>query len=495
MSEALLAAWLGVTGVLALSPTSRFVPPWGAMFLAPIAASAFFVFSGLFLVSLGVFSTAITMLIVSFVALAAALVAVSKKVVTGRWFVRATGAAAGTALVVAIFAWQVPMVRLTADSFHYLMSALSLESLGTLTGIKDELILKRRLATPLLHTFGVLTGRGYVSFWSPLLGIATFGSLTWIAIEGLKSMRIPWKWQWAILVPSLVFVLTTNRVVYNFFYVNGHMLFAGFLLGGVGLGWLAVRTKSWALLVPSSLMFGALIPLRAEAAIVSAAFLVVFLSSRHIPLMWRWILLGPTVASTLVWDAWSIPRLVSDPSIDVLASPIGDVAIVAGLGLLVAAGGVPWLDRAVRLAPWIMIGLLVLVLGVLVAKDPQPLMESLPAMITAAMATGYWGTLWWIAPLLLIAAAVIGFPSKQYILIGILMYPLIIPILAYLRGSPYHSGSGDSANRMWMHIVPLVILAIVFAAGTAVRSIASPPGDGLKSLERDAIPGEVTSQA
>jgi hypothetical protein len=60
---------------------------------------------------------------------------------------------------------------------------------------------------------------------------------------------------------------------------------------------------------------------------------------------------------------------------------------------------------------------------------------------------------------------------------GLFAFALIIPLLAYLRGSPFHEGPGDSANRMLMHIVPLLVLVVVLAAGRAVQVLSGIEGE------------------
>ena len=471
MIEVLFAAWLGAVGALVLAPASRAIHPWGAAFLAPIAATAITTFSGLVLVAVGSYTVVVSVVISTVAALAIVVLAFGKQAVTADWITKTLVGSVSLAVVVAAVAWFVPMARFTSDSYHYLMSALALGRSGTLEGVIDAYLLKRELATPLLHTLGVLTGRGYVSFWTPLLGVATFGSLTWIAVTGLRLMSVARKWQWAILVPALVFVLTTNRVLFHFFYINGHMLFAGLLLGGVGLAWLATQTREWTLLLPASLMFGALIPTRAESAIVVGAFLVVLLTSRQIPIRWRWILLIPTVAATLVWDVVVLPRLLSETSLELMKSPIGEVIIVSGLIVLLAVASAGRLVRIVQAAPWITIGAFAAILGGLILRRPQIMIDTIDGMSTAMSVTGLWGTFWFVVPFLVFGAAIVGFRSDRYVLLGLFAFALIIPILAYLRGSRFHEGPGDSANRMLMHIVPLLLLAIIMAAGTAVRAL------------------------
>jgi hypothetical protein len=477
MTEAIFAAWLVTVGVLLLAPTSRRIPWWGAAFLAPIAATALYILIALLLIAVSFFSVIVAVILATAAAVGVSIFALSRKVVTLGWLGQAVGGAIVIAITVTVVASQVPLVRLTTDSYHYLMSAVALVRSGTLEGVSDSFLLKRQLAVPLLHTLGVETGLGYVSFWTPLLGVSVFGTMTWLALDGLRHQLVPRKWQWMIVLPTLAFALTTNRVIYHFFYINGHMLFAGLLLGAVGLGWLAVRTNGWTLLLPASVMFAALIPLRAESAIVVGGFLVVFVSSGEIPIRWRWTLLGPTVAAVVLWDGWVMPRLLSSVSVDLMKSPLAELVVVAGLVVLLALSSTGRFDRFVRLAPWIALGGLAVILGALVIQNPTILGDTVVAMSTATIATGYWGTLWMILPLMFLGAIAIGFSRDRFMIIGLLAFILIIPLLAYLRGGAFHFRTTDSANRMLMHVVPLVILVIILAAGTVAASLSTDDED------------------
>jgi hypothetical protein len=494
MVEVIFAAWLAVAGALLLTPTARWIPAWGAVFLAPIVSTALFVLTGLALVSVSMFSVEMSVGLVSIVALAVFVMCILRRSVTLWWLVWSVGGAVIIAVVVTVVTLQVPMVRLTTDSFHYLMSSGALVRSGTLEGVADIFLLKRQLATPLLHTLGVETGRGYVSFWTPLLGVATFGTLTWLAQAGLRAMAVPRRWQWTLLISALAFSLTSNRVMYHFFYINGHMLFASLLLVGVGLGWMAVRTGSWALLLPASLAFAALVPLRAESVIVAGAFLVVFVSSLEIPLRWRWVLLGPILVSTLLWDGWVLPRLLSSTSLELLKSPLGDLAVVAGLVAVLLASSIPSLSRILRVVPLVALGALAGLLAVLVLRDPQVMLDTIIGMSSAITTTGFWGTFWLVVPVLFVAGAIIGFPNDRYMILGLLAFALILPILAYLRGAPFGDHLGDSANRMVMHVAPLLILVIVLSAGRAAGWAAGGIGGGLRSSQGDHAISLVSSE-
>jgi hypothetical protein len=233
---------------------------------------------------------------------------------------------------------------------------------------------------------------------------------------------------------------------------------------------MAVCTYEWVLLLSASVMFGALIPARPESAIVVGVFLVALLSSSQIPLRWRWVLLAPTVGAVLVWDAFVLPRLLSDTTLDLVKSPLGEVVIMLGLIMLLAVAGSGRVPKVVHAAPWIAIGILAAVLGGLVLWRPKIAVDTFVGMSTAMSTTGLWSTFWMVMPLLALGAVIVGFDKDRNILAGLVAFPMIIVILAYLRGSPFHESPGDSANRMVMHVVPLMALAIVLSVGTAVRA-------------------------
>jgi hypothetical protein len=91
------------------------------------------------------------------------------------------------------------------------------------------------------------------------------------------------------------------------------------------------------------------------------------------------------------------------------------------------------------------------------------------------MATeGLWSTLWWVAPLLVFGAYIaISFPFQRYFLLPLVTFAVALPVFAYLRGSPYRVGFGDSGNRMLMHVVLVLALYLMLAAITA--AVTEPP--------------------
>jgi hypothetical protein len=191
-----------------------------------------------------------------------------------------------------------------------------------------------------------------------------------------------------------------------------------------------------------------------------------------------------------VWDGFVLPRLLSDTTLELVKSPVGEVVIILGLIVLQVFAGSGRVPKVIHAASWIAIGILAAVLGALVLWRPQNAIDTFVGMSTAMSTTGLWSTFWMVMPVLMAAAVMVGFEKDRCLLPGLLAFPMIIVILAYLRGSPFHEGPGDSANRMVMHIVPLMTLAIVLSVGRAVR--ASIPKerrarDSLTPVSVDAV--------
>ena len=88
MIEVLFAAWLAVIGVLVLTPAARAIPPWGAAFLAPLAATAIYTFSGLALVAVGSYMLALSVVLTTAIALAVVAFSAVKRMVELNWVVK-----------------------------------------------------------------------------------------------------------------------------------------------------------------------------------------------------------------------------------------------------------------------------------------------------------------------------------------------------------------------------------------------------------------------
>ena len=64
-------------------------------------------------------------------------------------------------------------------------------------------------------------------------------------------------------------------------------------------------------------------------------------------------------------------------------------------------------------------------------------------------------------------------PHQRLWVYAIPTFVVTLIALAYVREGAYRFGPGDSANRMLIHIAPLVVVAILAAVGKATALLAT----------------------
>ena len=479
MLEAILSVWLVAIGVVTASVAARHLGIWGTVFVSPLTGAAAYSLVGLVLTGFSIFDTVLTLSVASCAAVGA--VAVSR-LVERRWpplrtVLTAMGIAAAGAVVVSFVLQAAHLTRLTPDSMEYLTMAGSLERFGVLASFAPELLLKRQFTTGALQAIGVVTGLGYSPTPVFLVTASGLATTTWLGNRILGHFHVPARWRWAIAGSATLLLITTNRVAYNLFYINGHGTFAGFLLIAVGFAWYGVTTERWSMLALSALGFAALVPLRADGAAVAVIFLIPIVTAASVPIRGRWMLTVPLIVTTVVWYGMVLfPYLPGDEY-----RPTG----TAGAYLLVALGLIPLMlttqlpatRSVVKWIPWAVFG----TLGAFVvwsAHDDFPsLIKTLGATGMNIGAYGLWVAFWWVAPLLVaVAVTVVVVPNQRFFIPGLLTFPVALVAFAYLRDGPYRAGTGDSANRMLMHIVFVLVLYLIAAAGVAYREAFGEDG-------------------
>ncbi|MCH8899619.1 MAG: hypothetical protein IH942_03870 [Acidobacteria bacterium] len=469
MIHLMVALWLTAIGVVAVAPAANWLTPFGVGAVAPAVGSAIYVVVGALLAamdSFGVISALSASTIVAAVVSAVILRAPSIRI-DARRLAAGTLIATSLAASVSVLALNIHATRLTNDSFGYLRAASSLEQTGGLEALDNLQLVKQQLTVSLIQATGWVDGTGYSPVLSPLFGATTLAAIGWLAIRVMKRDRVPTRWQVALLAAAGALLLTTNRFVYNLTYVNGHLFLAMLLLIAVGLSWLAVTEGEHRFLYIAGIAFAAVAITRAESLMVIALFMIPIISTQQLTLRDRLVVTLPTAIVSATWFGLVLrPHL---PGSGVGFTPLfGNVAIAVLLAVFASIAGVPRLRRVVRMAPWLTLGGAFLLLAYHIQSDPQLLLTSMNSMAVNAAYWGFWGFFWYIIPPLLIATIVIGNVDEDRLWnLGIAGFFLTLPLTGYLRGSAFRVGSGDSANRMLMHVVPLLILYLLLAAGRA----------------------------
>ncbi len=355
------------------------------------------------------------------------------------------------------------ILTLSPDSITLLSQAeLLATSSGAVTLLAPEILAKRMLSVPAIHALGG-PGAGPVVVLGPLLLLA-IGVLTGAVAHRIARRRfdaIP-----AGLVATVAgsSIVAVERMLANALYVNSHAVVAAAVLGMLLVA-LDVRLPL-AVLGP----LAALIALsRAEGALLAAL-----------------VLLGASLARPRGWEVaisrgpwlWLAGATVLRQTILLRAEVAAGSVRVATLGML--AVGI-----ALATAPLILsrcghrhrllltvAGLLALwaTLGAALLLDVGPARAALRATITNVLGAGGWGFL-----LVLLG---VGASFALFRVAEDEFLPLAIPwigfvplgiLLAVLRDGAYRVGAGDSLNRMWIHLLPLLVLLIVLTVAGRAR--------------------------
>lgn len=386
------------------------------------------------------------------------------KVQRGGW---SLGIAVVVVIGVTVAVGDSGLVNLTPDSYRYMLIGSKLTE-GSITSVSPHDLAARALIIPLVHSLARLGERFYLHSFGPLMALSTLGTLAWIACRGLAG--VDRRWRIGAVLAGVVLLATNNRFVFNAFYVNGHMIFAVWLMVFVSIPWLVATGRARERLGTISMVVGpALAILRPESALLAIAVLIPMLSTAALSPRLRAGLLGFVGASTAIWYTIG---LVSYFSRDGLVELVP--AIMLGIGLLAVLASIIVLRTGLVLPksfPVVATVLIIVAFAGFAFYQPDVFVASWAAtMENLILGAGRWG----LSVVALVTIVTVVYSLRRINHMSLLVFPVVISIpftfiLAHVREGAYRVGPGDSLNRMLLHWVPLVILSLVLMVDSRPR--------------------------
>jgi len=309
---------------------------------------------------------------------------------------------------------------------------------------------------PILQSASVFLGVEYLTALSPALAFGLAGGFTSLCIYALRQhtgFSIAMKY--GVLLAALMF--STNFIIFQSVYL--HTAFAGAAYLGVAVGafWLGIRLRqnAWLGLGVAALL--AYSVTRIEAPLFALIFLALLLCAGGLSYSQRLGVALPYLLSMTIW--FGLLSTITGGA--KFLTP--ERALAMSGGFLVCALGV-LLTRWRRLEGWMsfvprwMSLVLLCVLLVMIVLRPTHMIESSSAVLINLFGEGRWGATWWV----LLILALVGwrrprFTGEALFSAGIPSFALLVVALAFLR-TPYHLHWWDSANRMFTHLLPVMIL-------------------------------------
>ena len=370
--------------------------------------------------------------------------------------------ASALAIVVCLITHRVHLVKVSPDSFNYLNTAALLSS-DQMEHAAPNWLQLRALGVPSLHAPANHTGAYYLRSITPLLALSTVLTLSWLCLRwcreehsGMFSVSL------SVMVGLLL--LSHQRFAYHAFLINGHIFFAAMLLVIVGGSWMLANDLTQqrrGILLLQCICIPTLIVLRPDGAIFAGLALIPsFVSSKFLALH-RASLLGVLGLGVAIWHAylWHRYALVGDyiPSTVTGMVGLGLICLLA-VPILYWQPNAPWMPWAL---PTIEVGLwsAVALLGL---RDLPALRESVRATFhNVILDAGGWGiSLKLIALIVLVLVLISEGENRVFLRYVVTTFLPTCLVLGFLRDLPYRVGSGDSLNRMFVHILPLAVLLI-----------------------------------
>jgi hypothetical protein len=301
------------------------------------------------------------------------------------------------------------------------------------------------------------TGVDFLYALPQVLGVSMaplFAVSLWIALD-LRGAAPRWR---GLLVGLATAALFTNLMVaFHVAYLHSNFGSAIYLFVFVVLFWLAEVEEDASGLPVAFLALAALALQRTETPIVAVLFLALTVAQSALP---RPAITRGMIGFTVVVGLW-YELLAHHVSTETAFLTPTRCRIVWGT-LLLALGW--WLvsDRAFvkrinRLLPLVIAGLAALALAGAFAIEPHHMWASARPWLVGLVEVPHWGDLWYV----LVALALVSLfapapPFRQAFVVGIPVFFAFVLLLALGR-DPYSMRVDDSASRMTIHIVPLLV--------------------------------------
>jgi hypothetical protein len=372
--------------------------------------------------------------------------------------------------------------RLTPDSLQYIAMADMISEPGGFDGIPGAMLEKRNLSTSVLHTLGSLDGQPYAASATPVVvaaGFATMAVAVWTALTagGITRARVT-----ALTVAAVAFAVSSNRALYDAFYVNSHgLVMACFLVVVVG-GFLSPDRGGWLLAV--AIAAAVIVPARPEGIILVSLGLLPILTHPGLKPLERVLVTMPTSVTAVLWfgaGLWS--RAPGERGLELADTSVGGALIGIGLVLVATLAGRPRLSRWMMAAPWLAVTAMTAILALEYRSQPELLLESVGATARNLAGEGMWGVSWILLGMLVAGALFSdGFENDRFFVIPIAGFGVMFWLLVYLREGAYRVGTGDSGNRMLAHIFLAMVAYGAIAAGSRDRE--APTDDQSVSAPR-----------
>ena len=317
---------------------------------------------------------------------------------------------------------------------------------------------------PVLHSAKGFLGQDYLQALHPAIAFTFLLTFFYICNYAAKKV-VSGKSRSAIFLSALTTLAFTSSymVLVQGFYIHTNLLAAFYLFVSVSAFWLALEEDNKAWLGVGGLGLIGLGLCRTESPIFVLLILSLLVSSHHLSYRER---LYTTLLPLTVLGAWycrmlfmigNLPGEILTPE-----STLAIIFLILMFAVLVAFSKQAWLQKCIiPYLHWIILLTLLSFLSIAFLVKPTNMLTNLTNIARLLLLSGGWGAIW---PTLLGLAVLLPLlprlPNERLFAAGTLGLFLLVLALGFLR-HPYYAGWTDSANRMFLQILPIFCLYIL----------------------------------
>jgi hypothetical protein len=367
--------------------------------------------------------------------------------------------AAGWALGFAVVASALSYANfslMTADSHQFVMLGRVIGADGAFAEGTISELQGWGVFQAIAHSLFRLTREDYLYALQPVLAasfLPVFVLSLWAGVEALGAQGRPAKLLVALITTALFSIYMFHR---HFLYIHTNLAAAIYLFGFALLFWLAEMSQDASGIPVALLCLLGFTLQRIEAPVFTLIFLVVCVAPSQLP---RRAITPWLTALTVIVAAWYEVLARHVPADGEFLTPT--LSRLFG-GFVVAFYayylGVAW-PPIRRLGRWLPQSMALVCLLGLVASfvlKPSHMLVSAQAWASNLLQLPYWGQACYaIAALVLLGLALEAPPHRRVFTYGVGLSLVVILLLGFGR-VPYKPGVGDSANRMTLHVLPLL---------------------------------------
>lgn len=381
---------------------------------------------------------------------------------------------------------HVNIATFSPDSHTILGLGFSIANLDGLTPGIMAVLDKQGVFQIVAHSTFELTRRDYLYSLPLVLGIAFAPMFALILWHGLGAVGAAVRRRSALVALVTAAVFTMSMVDYHILYIHTNLGSAVYLFGFVALFWIAeVRGEpEWLPLAFVSLIAFALH--RTETPLVALLFLALTLTQTELPrrTVTGWLALF--TATVAIWYE-ALAHHVDEKG---FITP-GRSRLVWGLLVVFFVwwllSGTRVVRRVNRAVPALVAAGCALAMIAAFAMKPDHMLRSSVNWASNLIQLPHWGNSWIVIPVLILLGLAVAAPRFRVpFAVGLPVYAGVILLLSFSLPKPWRMGLGDSANRMTIHLLPLIF----FYLGIKLLPILlGPAGSDDRAQRSDATAG------